>query len=141
MMKNIKLSISLIGLLTLSCSPSTEEENKAIATKMFLAFNAHDWQKVASYYSQDADFLDSSYGTAYVKKSHKDIVDEYYDIVKMFPDISDEITGMYATGDKVIVEFISEGSSGDSIKFKLPICSILTLQNGKILHDATYYDN
>jgi hypothetical protein len=58
----------------------------------------------------------------------------------MFPDIHDEIVGIYPSDNVVTVEFISTGSMNDSIRFKLPIISVLTFSNGLIVKDATYYD-
>jgi ketosteroid isomerase-like protein len=133
--------ISVIFFALISCAHSLEKENMETATEMFAAFNAHDWQKMTSYYSSDANYLDPAYGMEYVKKSSAEIIEKYSGMEKMFPNIHDEVKGMYASGDKVTVEFISTGSSGDSIKFSLPICAVLTFQNGKIISDATYYDN
>jgi ketosteroid isomerase-like protein len=135
------LSIAAAAFVIVSCTPSAEKQNKETATQMFAAFNAHDWQKMTSYYAPDADYLDPAYGMEYVKKSPTEIIEKYSDMEKMFADIHDEIKGMHASGDKVTVEFISIGSSGDSTKFMLPICAVLTFQNGKIIRDATYYDN
>jgi ketosteroid isomerase-like protein len=139
----MKIALVVVVLATIftSCSPSVEKKNTEIATQMFAAFNSHDWQKMNSFYSPDADYLDPAYGLEYVKKSSSEIVENYSGMEKMFPNIHDEVKGMYAAGDKVTVEFISTGSSGDSIKFTLPICAVLTFQNGKIVRDATYYDN
>jgi hypothetical protein len=58
----------------------------------------------------------------------------------MFPDIHDEVIGMYPSGKKVTIEFVSTGSISDSTKFKLPIITVLTFQDGLITKDATYYD-
>jgi ketosteroid isomerase-like protein len=59
---------------------------------------------------------------------------------KMFPDLHDELVGVYPSGDKVTVEFVSTGTMSDSIKFSLPIVTVLTFENGLIVKDATYYD-
>jgi ketosteroid isomerase-like protein len=59
---------------------------------------------------------------------------------KMFPDLHDEVVTLFSQGDKVAVEFISTSMRGDQ-KFTLPICTIFTIQNGKIVRDATYYNN
>jgi ketosteroid isomerase-like protein len=139
-MKNA-LVVAALAIIVISCSPSAEKQNKETATQLFAAFNAHDWKKMNSLYSIDADYLDPAFGSDYLKKSTDEIVQKYGDMEKMFPNIHDEVKGMYASGDKVTVEFISTGSSGDSIKFRLPICAVLTFQNGKIIRDATYYDN
>lgn len=95
---------------------------------------------MASYYDEKAQFLDPSYGDEYVTKTRNETVDKYKGFEQQFPDIHDEVTGIYPSGDKVIVEFVSTGTSGDSLSFRLPIISVLTFQNGKIVKDATYYD-
>jgi ketosteroid isomerase-like protein len=125
----------------IGCAPSSEKVNLQIAKQLFDAFNAHDWTKMAAFYSQDAEFLDPAFGSYFVNKSQQEIIEKYGNMEKIFPNINDEVNGMYAANDKVTVEFISTGSSGDSIKFRLPICSILTFKDGKIVRDATYYDN
>jgi ketosteroid isomerase-like protein len=137
----MKISLLIIAFVIVSCTPAAEKQNIEIATQMFAAFNAHDWQKMNSFYSSDADYLDPAYGSGYVKKSTSEIVEKYSSMEKTFPDIHDEVKGMYASDDKVTVEFVSTGSSGDSIKFSLPICAVLTFKDGKIVHDASYYDN
>jgi ketosteroid isomerase-like protein len=133
--------IAIVVVTLFSCTASTEEQNKEIVAQMFAAFNAHDWQKMTTFYSPEAAYLDPSFGTKYVRRSHGEIIVKYSEMEKMFSNIHDDVQSIYATGDKVIVEFVSSGSSGDSIKFSLPICAVLTLQNGKIVRDATYYDN
>jgi ketosteroid isomerase-like protein len=131
-----------IGFLMLSgcASPGPEEKNAAAATRLFEAFNKHNWQEMASLYSEDALFLDPSYGQEYVRKSRKETAAKYLEMEKMFPDIRDEIIGIYPSGDIVTVEFVSTGTMNDSINFKLPIISVLTFENGLIVKDATYYD-
>ena len=134
--------ILIFGLLLVAgCSGSSEsEKNVAIAKAMFDAFNQHDWQKMASLYSEDATFLDPSLGTTYVSQTREQTATKYAGFQKMFPDIHDEVIGIYPSGDKVTVEFVSTGTVSDSIKFSLPIVSILTFKDGLIVKDATYYD-
>jgi steroid delta-isomerase-like uncharacterized protein len=122
-----------------SCSGS-ENPNVAVAQKMFDAFNKHDWQSMAAYYSDDALFLDPSFGKDYVTKSREETIEKYKGYEQMFPDLHDEVVGMYASGDKVTVEFVSTGTSGDTLSFKLPIVTVLTFKDGVIIKDATYYD-
>lgn len=108
---------------------------------MFEAFNRHNWQAMANYYSQTASFLDPSFGTAYVDKTREETVAKYAEMEKMFPDVHDEIKGIYPSEDKVIVEFIASGTGPDSVRLKLLIISVLTFKDGLIVKDATYYDN
>jgi ketosteroid isomerase-like protein len=128
-------------MLVVGCtSVGNEETNVNIATKLFDAFNKHEWQTMASYYAEEALFLDPSYGKEYVSKTRTETSAKYAEMESMFPDIHDEVVGVYPSGDVVTVEFVSTGSMNDSVKFKLPIISVLTFKNGQIIKDATYYD-
>jgi ketosteroid isomerase-like protein len=130
----------LLAALVMSCQPSGGE-NVEKARAMFDAFNRHDWSAMASFYSEPASFLDPSFGTGYVNKIREETAAKYAEMEKMFPDIHDELVGVYPSGDKVTVEFISTGTAPDSTKFKLPIITVLTFKDGLIVKDATYYDN
>ncbi|MEJ1241125.1 nuclear transport factor 2 family protein [Chryseolinea sp. T2] len=118
-------------------SPDT---NKETALAMFDAFNKHDWQKMADYYAEGADFLDPSLGKSFVKQSHKEIVDKYQGMQQMFPDIKDEVTSVHVDGEAVIVQFTSHGTMDGGTSFSLPIITVLTFDDGLITRDATYYD-
>jgi ketosteroid isomerase-like protein len=139
-MKYIHIVIVAAAFLMCCCGGSNSEENTEVAQKMFKAFNDHAWDKMSMFYSEEAQFLDPSFGKQYVKKNRSETSSKYAAMEKMFPDIHDEILGVYASGDKVIVEFISTGTMSDSVKFNLPIVSVLTIENGLIIKDATYYD-
>ncbi len=116
-------------------------DNVVVVQQMFDAFNAHDWARMYSFYDPLARYLDPAFGLDYVTKTENEIVGKYTGMQKFFPDIRDSLTGVYPSGDKVIVEFISMGKAADGTSFKLPIVSVLTLRDGKIITDATYYDN
>lgn len=132
--------LTLFLLLVSGACSAPDNENVATTTKMFDAFNHHEWTEMASYYDENTLFLDPSFGDEFVSKTRGEIIEKYQGFEKVFPDIHDEVTGIYPSGDKVIVEFVSTGKSGDSLSFRLPIISVLTFQDGKIIKDATYYD-
>lgn len=115
--------------------------NKEIVMKLFTAFNKHDWKTYANCYTPDAEFLDPSYGKEYVKQTTRQLIEKYSGFEKAIPDIRDDIKGIYEAGEKIIVEFISSGTLPDGKKMKLPICTIFTIKDGKIIRDATYFDN
>jgi ketosteroid isomerase-like protein len=58
-----------------------------------------------------------------------------------FPDIYDSVRNVKASGERVVVEFVSTGTSREGQRFSLPICTVLTFKNGKVVRDATYYSN
>ena len=77
-----------------------------------------------------------------VKQTRQQIIDKYSELSQVFPDLYDEVIQIYPSGDKhIIVEFISTGTAPDNSKFELPICTILTIENGIITKDFTYFDN
>jgi ketosteroid isomerase-like protein len=117
-------------------------ENIAIVNQLFERFNTHDWKAMADLYIDTADVKDPSFGVSSVKQTKEQTVQKYTELNKLFPNIKDSVTAMYPSGNKhVIAEFISTGTGPDGKTFALPICSILTIENGKITKDYTYYDN
>jgi steroid delta-isomerase-like uncharacterized protein len=142
----IKLFAMVLWAVATACNTSPKAaatdtiENEKIVRQLFEAFNRHDWKTMVSYYADSAEFFDPSFGTEYVKKSTDETAAKYAEMEKMFPDLHDEVVSMLSQGDKVVVEFTSSGSA-EAQKFKLPISTIFTIQNGKIVRDATYYNN
>jgi steroid delta-isomerase-like uncharacterized protein len=125
-----------IGCTTTSTTPNAQ----ALVTSLFEAFNLHDWEKMSGYYADDAEFLDPSLGKKYVKQSREATVAKYAELQRMFPDIRDDIEEVYAAGESIIVQFTSRGTMPDGTAFELPIVTVLTIRDGQIVRDATYYD-
>ncbi|HRI01652.1 MAG TPA: nuclear transport factor 2 family protein [Saprospiraceae bacterium] len=143
-MKNIATTILI--LLT-SCNNQntnkmTTTENDKIVKQYYEHFNKHEWTRMAEMYSETSEFKDPSLGQGIVKQTRQQIIEKYSGLSEMFPDVKDEIIQIYHSGDKhIIVEFISTGTAPNGSKFELPICTIFTIENGKITKDFTYYDN
>lgn len=136
----------LMGLLLLLGCAEKKDPQAAIATAnlkkataMFEAFNQHDWNKMASFYAADAKFLDPSYGMDWVRKNKADLMANYAAMQKASPDIKDQISAIFAADDKVSIQFASSGTTKGH-QWTLPISTILTFKDGKIINDATYYD-
>lgn len=119
-----------------------ETKNVDLVKQYFQHFNKHDWQKMAEMYSETAEFKDPSLGPGIVAQSREQTIQKYSELNQVFADIKDDIIQLYPSGDKhVIVEFISSGTAPDGSNFELPVCTIFTIENGKIVKDFTYYDN
>jgi ketosteroid isomerase-like protein len=129
-----------------SCSitdPNLVDQNIEIARKSFAAFNRHDWKEQASYFSDTCKFLDPSYGDKHVTVNRKDKIAKYVKMEEMSPDIKDEITSIFGVGDKVVIQFISSGTTQTEegrYNWRMPICCIFTIQDGLIVVDETYYN-
>lgn len=121
---------------------STTNANEQLIQTYYQHFNQHDWQKMADMYTDSAAFKDPSFGTGIVMQTQAQIVQKYKGLNEMFPNIKDSIVAIYPSGkQQVIVEFVSTGTGADKSTFTLPICTIFTIENGKITKDFTYYDN
>ncbi len=97
---------------------------------------------MANLYSEVSEFKDPLLGPGIIKQTRQQIIDKYSELNNIFPDLHDEIIQIYPSGDKhIIVEFVSSGTAPDDSKFELPICTILTIENGIITKDFTYFHN
>ncbi|MCK6609164.1 MAG: nuclear transport factor 2 family protein [Flavobacterium sp.] len=145
-MKHVLITILAILYFTscnnISTTKMATTEHEKIVKQYYDHFNNHEWVKMAEMYSETSDFKDPSLGNGIVKQTRQQIVEKYSGLSKIFPDVKDEIVQVYPSSDKhIIVEFISTGTTSDGSKFELPICTIFTIENGKITKDFTYYDN
>jgi ketosteroid isomerase-like protein len=140
-------SILFSTFVLLSCENKTNSntittENEKLVTQYFEHFNNHEWSKMASMYAEISEFKDPTLGKGIVKQTRQQVIDKYSELNNIFPDLHDQVIQTYASGDKqIIVEFVSTGTAPDSTKFELPICTILTIENGTITKDFTYFDN
>ena len=145
-MKNI-LTIFIIAFALISCNNQKQKtmptnDNEKLVKQYFEHFNNHDFAKMANMYAETTDFKDPSLGQGIVKQTRQQTIDKYTELTKIFPDLHDQVIQTYPSGDKnIIVEFVSSGTGPDKVKFELAICTILTIENGLITKDFTYFDN
>lgn len=121
-------------------APNDSSHLQLIA-QLYLHFNQHAWEQMAALYADTAIMKDPSFGTDAVSMSRADIVKKYLELQQMIPDVTDSVAGMYASGRFVTVEFVSKGTGPDGQPFRLPICTVFEIVDGKISKDHTYYDN
>ena len=120
----------------------THTDNQALITQYFTHFNHHDWTKLAAMYADTVDCKDPTLGLGIVKQTGQQLAGKYEELQHLFPDLKDTVLQMYPSGDShVIVEFKSSGTAPDGSTFELPICTIFTIEHGKITKDFTYFDN
>jgi len=108
---------------------------------MFEHFNNHAWDSMALMYADTATFLDPTLGDNPIRRTRTQTVATYKSLQHTIPDVHDSLTHVFACGNKAVVEFISTGTLPGGGKLYLPICTVLTFENGLIIKDATYYDN
>lgn len=129
--------LAFVALLAIgACQPNVKENSddpEIVARQVFDAFNAHDWAKMESLYADSVILQDPAYPGG--KKGKVGITDFY----KSVPDIHDEVKNIFARGNQAVIEFVSTGTI-DGRVFELPICTVLTIEHGKVIRDNTYYD-
>lgn len=119
-----------------------QDQNVTLVQQYFKHFNAHEWTAMAEMYAPTADFKDPSFGTEITPQTREETIAKYTALLEIFADLHDEVVQIYPAGEQhVVVEFISSGTAPDSSRFELPICTIFTFEEGKIIKDFTYYDN
>lgn len=143
-----KLTFTIIATLALfACNRQTPTnsvtaENEKLVNQYYEYFNKHEWSKMADMYVDVSDFKDPSLGQGVVKQTKQQIIEKYAGLGEVFPDLKDSIVQSYPSGEKhMVVEFVSTGTAPNGEKFELPICTIFTIENGRITKDYTYYDN
>ncbi len=145
-MKKI-LSLIIVAYTLISCNEQKQKTMRTtdiekLVNTYFEHFNKHDFTKMANMYAETTDFKDPSLGQGIVKQTRQQTIEKYTALAKNFPDLHDQVIQTYPSGDNhIIVEFISSGTGPDKVKFELAICTILTIENGLITKDFTYYDN
>lgn len=116
--------------------------NEKLVNQYFEHFNKHEWAKLSEMYRENAEFKNPSLGLGIVKQTRQQFVKKYADLQSVFPNLKDRVVHIYASGEKNrIVEFISTGTAEDRFQLELPICTIFTIENGKITKDFIYDDN
>lgn len=142
-MKKIIIIIAIFSVVSCSTKNNKESNNNEELVKLYFThFNNHEWTKMAEMYSENVEFKDPSLGQGIVKQTHQQIIEKYTELNRIFPDINDKVIKTYPSGkNHIIVEFVSSGTAPDNSKFELPICTIFTIENGKITKDFTYFDN
>lgn len=133
----MKKLICLMFFALTACGQSRRlEDPEQLCIEIFDAFNAHNWEQMATYYadSLEHESPDGRFGTKVELLAH------YRSLHGAFPDIHDEIKNIYPSGSSVVIEFVARGTATDGSKLELPILGILTFKNGKVVRDVTYYD-
>jgi ketosteroid isomerase-like protein len=144
-MKSI-ITVLFAILVLFSCQKAEQKpdssENEKLVEQYFEHFNKHEWAKMAAMYADTTDFKDPSLGQGIVKQTRQQTIDKYTELNKVFADLHDQVIQVYPSGNKhIVVEFVSTGTAPDNSKFELPICTVFTIENGKITKDFTYFDN
>ena len=118
-----------------------------MAQSYLAAWNAHDVEKILSYFTDDCIYEDFGNGkTAHGKAELKD----YCNMLFLdYPDFKLEKKSWFSAGDNTAYEYTASGthkhSSNPAIpvtgkRFSIPGVSIIEFRNGKIYSKRTYFN-
>jgi ketosteroid isomerase-like protein len=133
------LHISLAFNMTTAAVAIEPARARAVADRLFEAFNRHDIDAMAGLYAADAEIISPDHPKALRGPAGARAI--YTPLFARFPDLHDRVVTMTAQGDRVAVEFVSNGCAAPAKEcFELPIVSVLTVRDGRIVGDVSYFD-
>ncbi len=118
------------------------EETRQIVVALFEAFNRHDVEALVALYSEDTKIvspgdIEPRIGPGVVREIYQGHFDN-------IPGVHDAVQNIVAEGNRAAVEFIAtwEQPTEDDpgARGSLRIATFITVRNGKIAEDITYYD-
>jgi len=118
------------------------EETRQIVVALFEAFNQHDVEALVELYSQDSRIV--SPGDIEPRIGHEVVREIYRGHFDNIPGVHDAVQNIVAEGDRAAVEFIATWEQpteeDPGARGSLRIATFITVRNGKIAEDITYYD-
>jgi steroid delta-isomerase-like uncharacterized protein len=136
----------LLVLLTVNYEAKSQSANP-IDTH-FKALISHDVAAIAAGYADNAEIYSPNWEGA--KKGREGVTEVYSRYFKSTPDITYRVSHIISSGDNVVVEYTSAGTLSNpegstpaymkDKKYTVSYCAVFTLKNGKIIHEADYFD-
>lgn len=145
--KNRFLILVLPALALLFPVIPTHADDDSAATRqvivsLFEAFNRHDTEALVALYSEDAQIL--SPGDLNPRVGNSVVRDIYADHFDNIPGVHDAVQNIVVEGNRGAVEFTAswdQPTEGDpDARGQLRIAAFITVRNGKIIKDITYFD-
>ena len=141
-MKISKATVWACAILVaaMSAPAIAQDSPEAVVKKRFEATARHDVDAIAALYAADA--VETSPGFCAVRQGPAGARKTYADLFHDVPTIEDEVTNFVVDGNHVAVQFIARARKPDgSIAFAVPLANFLTVENGRIVRDDTYFDS
>ena len=142
------LALCLLCFFFVSCLRDHESANLQLAKSWLDALNRHDTVQLAGMYTADAEFESPNWEGK--KTGPAAIRTIYYRYFSSTPDLSQQITHIAANDTCLLIEYLSQGTllnpennTPDYMrgkKYRLENCTRMTIRNGKITRQKTYFD-
>ncbi len=128
------------GRQPIADSATAESESpRAIVAKRFALVGQYDVDGIAALYAPDA--IETSPGFCTERRGPAGARRTYGELFEAYPTITAHITALIVEGERVAVEFIARVRKPDgSVAFESRLANFLTVHDGKITRDDTYFD-
>ena len=114
-----------------------------LVQKQFAAWNSHDADKVASFYTDDVVYEDVAFGLK--AQGHAELRKMAADFFAGVPDLKLEVVSNTSMGDRGSVEWVFSGTDvglyKTGKKFSVRGASVYELRGGKFSSNRDYYDS
>ena len=136
----IALLLVLCQSGVLASEQPVAESPRTVVEQRFALVGRHDVDGIAALYAPDAvetspGFCTERHGPAGARRT-------YGELFKTYPTITAHITSLVVEGERVAVEFVARMRNPDgSVAFETRLANFLTVQDGKITRDDTYFDS
>ena len=138
----ILLTFSYLSPVEVILAEGNSEETQQVILALFEAFNRHDTEALVELYSEDARILSPG---DIEPRIGQQVVREIYDShFQNIPGVHDAVQNIIAEGGQGSVEFIASWDqpteNNPKARENIRIASFITVKNGKIIQDVTYFD-
>jgi len=119
-----------------------QEQNMLTAKIYFEQYTNHDFKKIADLCSDTFEFKDPYSGQGIAKQNRLQTMAKHKKLPELTPGMRGDVMHQNSSNDNyIIVKFVSSGSAPDGTKWKFSLCTIFTIENGKIIKGYTSFDN
>ena len=132
-------------IISVCCIGATSSPDKSaeLVQGNFAAWNAHDADKVASFYTDDVIYEDVTFGL--IAHGHAELRKMAADFFASVPDLKLEVVSNTSMGNRGCVEWIFSGTDAGLYKtgkkFSVRGASVYELRGGKFSSNRDYYDS
>jgi steroid delta-isomerase-like uncharacterized protein len=138
--------VCLIGLIGCQTPRDKDIQTEQMFREYLAAWNAHDLDKMVSFFTDDCVYENLARGQTYRGKDElKAWAKGAFDAI---PDFKLDVTSLFASGDWVACEWVMTGTQAGALpglpatgkSFSVRGGTIAQLKDGKILRNADYWD-
>lgn len=131
--------LGLIPFSVVSMGALAQDTPEVVVKKRFEATAHRDVDAIAALYAPEA--VETSPAFCNARQRPAGARKTYGDLFRDAPGIEDVVTNLVVDGNRVAVQFIARVRKPDgSIVFEAPLANFLTVEQGRIVRDDTYFD-